>query len=112
MTLTEEHVANRPMRVDQTIAPGDIVDGLEPTELVEVTRIAPFAGKMLVEGITVESRRQIKRPLTPEQVRAAAPRGEPRLLWVRPGAVCPRGGRAVRDLDRLHLPPRGLPEGR
>src|SRR5947209_2499647 len=69
IALTEEHVANMPMCADQTIAPGDIVGGLEPTELVEVTRITPFAGKMLVEGIMVESRRQIKRPLTPEQVR-------------------------------------------
>jgi len=68
MALTEEHTANAPMVPDQTIAPGDIVSGLEPTELVEVTRLAPFAGKMLIEGITVESRRQIKRPLTPEQV--------------------------------------------
>src|ERR1700722_2097911 len=47
---------------------GDVVSGLEPTELVEITKLAPFAGKTLVEGIGVESRRVIRRPLGPEEL--------------------------------------------
>jgi superfamily II DNA or RNA helicase len=48
-------------------APGDIVAGLEPSELVEIQRIAPFGGKILFEGVAVQSRRLIKRPLTSEE---------------------------------------------
>jgi len=43
--------------VDGALHPGDVVSGLEPAELVEITKLAPFAGKTLVEGIGVESRR-------------------------------------------------------
>jgi superfamily II DNA or RNA helicase len=49
-------------------SPGDIVSGLEPSELVEVRRVAPFGKKLLVEGIGVQSRREIKRPLAPEEM--------------------------------------------
>jgi hypothetical protein len=33
---------------DQAIAAGDIVSGLEPSELVEVRRVAPFGERTLV----------------------------------------------------------------
>ncbi|MBN2243728.1 MAG: hypothetical protein JW793_13665 [Acidobacteria bacterium] len=46
--------------------PGDIVSGLEPSELVEMRRVAPFGSKVPVEGIGVITRRQVKRPLSPE----------------------------------------------
>ena len=35
------------------LAPGDIVSGLEPSELVEIRRIVPFGSKTLVEGVGV-----------------------------------------------------------
>jgi hypothetical protein len=47
---------------------GDIVSGLDPAELVEVNRIAPFGSKTLVEGIGTHSRRVIKRPLSDDEV--------------------------------------------
>jgi len=50
------------------IAVGDIIDGLEPSELVEVTRLAPFGTRTLLEGVTTESRRQVRRPLTNEEL--------------------------------------------
>src|SRR5438132_6207556 len=50
-----------------SFAPGDIVAGLEPSELVEIQRIAPFGGKILFEGVAVQTRRLIKRPLTSEE---------------------------------------------
>ena len=46
------------------ISPGDIVEGLDPTELVEVTRVAGFGEKTLIEGVTVASRRLLRRPLS------------------------------------------------
>jgi superfamily II DNA or RNA helicase len=51
-------------------APGDVVSGLEPSELVEIQRIAPFGSKTLVEGIGLESRRLVKRPLAAEELQA------------------------------------------
>lgn len=53
---------------DIHIVPGDIVSGLDPSDLVEIRRIAPFGSKTLVEGIGVQSRREIKRPLTIEEL--------------------------------------------
>src|SRR5919109_4859571 len=50
-----------------SFAPGDIVAGLEPSDIVEIQRIAPFGGKILFEGVAVQSRRLIKRPLTSEE---------------------------------------------
>ena len=50
------------------IAPGDIVAGLEPTELVEIRRVSPFGGRTLVEGIGVSSKREIKRPLSADDL--------------------------------------------
>jgi hypothetical protein len=55
---------------DSTLAPGDVVAGLEPSELVEVRRVAPFGGKTLVEGVGLQSRRMVKRPLAAEELAA------------------------------------------
>ncbi len=51
-----------------SIAPGDVVSGLEPSELVEITRISPFGKKKLVEGIGCQSGKVIKRPLTEQEL--------------------------------------------
>jgi len=48
-------------------SPGDVVSGLEPSELVEIQRITPFGTKTLIEGIGAQSRRMIKRPLSTEE---------------------------------------------
>ena len=53
---------------DPVLAPGDIVSGLETTELVEVRRVAPFGSKTLVEGIGVTSLTRGKRPLSAEEL--------------------------------------------
>ena len=50
------------------IAPGDVVSGLEPNELVEVRRLAPFGPKTLVDGVTLQTRREIRRPLSAEEL--------------------------------------------
>ena len=50
------------------ISPGDVVSGLEPDDLVEIQRIAPFGNKKLVEGVGRESRKVIKRPLSDEEI--------------------------------------------
>ena len=47
---------------------GDIVAGLEPDEHVEIRTVKPFGSKTLIEGITVTSRREIRRPLGPDEV--------------------------------------------
>ena len=55
-----------------TPEPGDVVTGLDPEELVEVVRVAPFGSRTLIEGLTLRSRRQVRRPLSPadlEQVK-------------------------------------------
>jgi len=57
---------------DNSFAPGDVVSGLEPSELVEIQRVAPFGGKMLVEGVGVQPRRVVKRPLTTEEAPCSA----------------------------------------
>ena len=49
-----------------TLVAGDLVAGLEPAESVEIQRILPFGGRILVEGVGVLSRRQIRRPLSSE----------------------------------------------
>ena len=53
---------------DYPVEPGDVVAGLEPGELVEVQRVVPFGSKVLVEGIGASSRRQIRRPLSAEEL--------------------------------------------
>ena len=57
-------------KLELHLQPGDIVAGLEPGELVEVQRIAPFGSKLLVEGIGASSRRQVRRPLSFEELAA------------------------------------------
>jgi len=52
------------------IKPGDVVAGLEPSELVEIQRLAPFGGKVLVEGVGLSTRRHIKRPVAPDVLAA------------------------------------------
>lgn len=49
------------------VSPGDIVQGLEPTELVEIRSITAFGtNRVRVDGITLTSHREIKRPITLE----------------------------------------------
>ena len=55
---------------DNNLAPGDVVEGLEASELVEIQRIAPFGGRTLVEGVGLQSRRMVKRPLAAEELAA------------------------------------------
>jgi superfamily II DNA or RNA helicase len=55
---------------DRRLSEGDIVAGLEPGELVEIRRISPFGGKVLVEGFGVTSRRHIRRPLSSHELAA------------------------------------------
>ncbi|BCX11787.1 MAG: hypothetical protein KatS3mg067_0725 [Thermosynechococcus sp.] len=55
---------------DNNLAPGDVVAGLEPSELVEIQRVAPFGNKTLVEGVGLQSGRMVKRPLTAEELAA------------------------------------------
>ncbi len=50
------------------IAAGDIVRGLDQTELVEIREVRPFGQRFLVVGITVESGREIRRPVTQEEL--------------------------------------------
>jgi hypothetical protein len=64
---------------------GDIVSGLDPGELVEIQRLAPFGSKILVEGVGVQSRRVIKRHLASEELS--------RLVKIR-GAQCTYDGDA------------------
>jgi superfamily II DNA or RNA helicase len=48
--------------------PGDIVAGLEPGEHVELRRVQPFGSKFLLEGVGVTSRREIRRPLSLDEL--------------------------------------------
>ncbi len=59
--MTDAEVSNAP---HPRIAPGDVVSGLVPDELVEIRRLAPFGAKTKVEGVGLESRRLITLPLT------------------------------------------------
>jgi hypothetical protein len=53
---------------DDNLAPGDVVSGLEASELVELQRVSSFGGKTLVEGVGLQSRRLVKRPLAAEEL--------------------------------------------
>ena len=53
---------------EHTLTAGDIVSGLEPADLVEVRRVAPFGSRTLVEGVTLTTRREVRRPLTDDQL--------------------------------------------
>lgn len=65
--MNDEHVGDD---ASPGINVGDVVSGLDPTELVEIARLAPFGSKTLVEGIGIQSRRVTKRPLTDEELAA------------------------------------------
>ena len=52
------------------LAAGDVVSGLDGSELVEIQRATPFGGKTLVEGVGLTSRRMIRRPLSAEELSA------------------------------------------
>ena len=56
------------METSKDIGPGDVVSGLEPDDLVEIQRIAPFGSKKLFEGVGIQSHRVIKRPLSDEEI--------------------------------------------
>src|SRR5262245_29526999 len=58
------HPAGGTVSAPEALAPGDVVAGLEPSELVEIQRLTPFGVRTLVEGVGVQSRRVVKRPLT------------------------------------------------
>lgn len=63
------------------VSPGDIVEGLEPAELVEIRRISSFGDKMLIEGVGTQSHLHITRPLSHEELtRLVKVRGAARLL--------------------------------
>jgi len=53
---------------ETNLVPGDVVSGLESSELVEIQRIAPFAGKTLVEGVGLQSHRMVKRLLAAQEL--------------------------------------------
>jgi len=50
------------------LKPGDIVTGLEPDEHVEIRRIITFGNKTLIEGIGIKSHREIRRPLSEDEI--------------------------------------------
>ena len=52
---------------DDGLARGDVVAGLEANELVEVQRVVPFGSRTLVEGVGLQSRRLVKRPLAADE---------------------------------------------
>ncbi len=52
------------------LAVGDVVAGLEASELVEIQRVVPFGSKTLIEGVGLDSRRLVKRPLSTEELAA------------------------------------------
>jgi superfamily II DNA or RNA helicase len=57
-------------KTDNSLAPGDVVEGLKPLELVQIQRIVPFGGKTLVEGVGLTTRLLIQRPLSADELAA------------------------------------------
>lgn len=53
---------------DHTFSAGDVVEGLDSSELVEIQRVAPFGDKILIEGIGIKSQRRVRLPFTTEQL--------------------------------------------
>lgn len=51
-------------------ASGDVVSGLDASELVEIQQVTPFGNKTLIQGVGLHSRRLVKRPLTAEDLAA------------------------------------------
>ncbi len=69
------------MEDTNNLTPGDVVSGLEASEMVEVQRIAPFGGKTLVEGVGLTSGRVVRRLLAAEELAGLVKiRGERRRL--------------------------------
>ena len=69
------------------LGPGDVVDGLEPAELVEIRKISPFGDRMLIEAVGIESRRLITRPVSNEEFAGLVKvRGTARMLDGDPSA--------------------------
>jgi len=63
------------------LGPGDVVDGLEPAELVEIRRISPFGDRMLIEAVGIQSHRLITRPISGEEFEGLTKiRGTARML--------------------------------
>src|SRR5437667_4574040 len=56
------------MTTDIGLQPGDVVSGLEPDELVEITGLSAFGkNKTLVEGVGVSTHKVVRRPLGTEE---------------------------------------------
>ena len=55
---------------NNNLSPGDVVAGLDANELVEVQRVVPFGSKILIEGVGLQSRRLVKRPLAADEFSA------------------------------------------
>jgi hypothetical protein len=79
---------------DSNLAPGDVVSGLEASELVEIQRVAPFGAKTLVERVGLQSRRMVWLPLTAEKLAA--------LVKVR-GQLVGEGARGVHGHCRAEM---------
>ena len=55
---------------EAALSVGDVVAGLDASELVEIQRVVPFGSRTLVEGVGLDSRRLVKRPLSTEELAA------------------------------------------
>ena len=51
-----------------SLSVGDVVEGLEPNEYVEIRRIIPFGSRFVVEGVGAQSRREIRRLLSESEL--------------------------------------------
>jgi len=49
------------------LGPGDVVEGLEPAELVEIRKISSFGDRILIEAVGIETHRLITRPVSNEE---------------------------------------------
>lgn len=47
---------------------GDVISGLEPSEMVEVERITPYGKKVLINGLGVQSRKKVERLLSENEL--------------------------------------------
>jgi len=68
------------METANAIVVGDVVSGLEPNELVEVRRLVPFGPRTLLEGVTLQCRREIRPPLA-WSLRVTPLSSKPRQGW-------------------------------
>ncbi len=56
--------------VAEPLAVGDVVAGLDPSELVEIRSLSPFGSKTLLEGLGLQTGKLYKRPLTATELSA------------------------------------------